>query len=69
MNTYIVSFDEKSNKAKHLLELIKELAKSTKTISIEKIPNKETLLSIDDAKKGKVFYAKNVDDLFNQLNE
>ncbi len=69
MSTYVISFNEKSNQAKHLLELIKELAKNSKSISIEKIPNKETLKSIDDVKKGKVYYADNVDELFNQLNE
>ncbi len=65
MSTYVISFNEKSNQAKHLLELIKELAKNSKSISIEKIPNKETLKSIDDVKKGKVYYADNVDELFN----
>ena len=69
MNTYVIRFNEKNNQAKRLLEFIKELAKNTKSISIEKIPNTETLQSIDDVKKGKVFYAENADELFNQLNE
>ncbi len=69
MSTYVINFNEKSNQAKHLLELIKEMAKKTTSISIEKIPNKETLKSIDDAKKEKVYYAANVDELFNQLND
>ncbi len=69
MSTYIIKFDEKSREAHYLLGLIKEIAKKGSSISLEKIPNKETLKAIDDVKNKKVFYAENVDELFNQLNE
>ncbi len=69
MSSYLITFNEKSKQAKHLLGLIQELAKNSTSISLEKIPNKETLKSINETEKGNVFYAENVDDLFNQLNE
>ncbi|MBU3928433.1 MAG: hypothetical protein KKB74_11560 [Bacteroidetes bacterium] len=69
MSTYVIKFNEKSKEAKYLLGLIQELAKNSNSISLEKILNKETLKSIGDAKNKKLFYAENVDELFNQLNE
>ncbi len=69
MSTYVIKFNEKSKEAKYLLGLIQELAKNSNSISLEKIPNKETLKSIGDAKNKRLFYAENVDELFNQLNE
>ena len=69
MSTYVIKFNEKSKEAKYLLGLIQELAKKSSSISLQKIPNKETLKSVDDAKNKKLFYAENVDELLNQLNE
>ncbi len=69
MSTYIISFDENKKEAKHLLELIKALATNTSAITIEHLPNEETLKAINEVKEGKVFYAKDVDDLFEQIGE
>ncbi len=63
MGTYVISFDENSKEAKHLLELIKALAENTNTINIENFPDKVTLKAINEIKNGKVFYTKDTDDL------
>ena len=69
MTSYVIKINEASKKAKYLVELIKEMAKTNSSISFEKLPNKETLKSFNDAKKGKIYAAKNVDDLFHQLEQ
>ena len=69
MANYLINISETNNEAKYLIGLIKEIAKTNKSIFFKKLLNKETLKSFDDVEKGKVFSAKNTNDLFNQLEQ
>lgn len=66
MTTVTIKISTKSKKAKYLIGLIEEMAKTDKGIKIYEtpVPNSVTLKAMDDAEKGKVKKAKNVDDLF-----
>ncbi len=70
MATHTIIINDSTNKTKHLLGLIIEMAKSEKNIEVDpaKNPNRETLEAIKDAEIGNVFRAKNTEDLFMQLN-
>lgn len=63
-----VSIDNNTSRGKHLVELLRELAKSGNDICINNEPNKETIKAISDARKRKGMSASNVDELFEQLN-
>lgn len=69
MTTITISISTKSKKAKHLIGLIEELAKTDKNIKIfeMQVPNPITLKAMEDAEKGKTKKAKSVDDLFNSI--
>jgi antitoxin component of RelBE/YafQ-DinJ toxin-antitoxin module len=71
MAAYTVIINPRTNKTKHLLALIREMAKGEKYITIEpeNVPNEETLRAIEEVESGKVTRAKNVDDLFRRLNK
>ncbi|HNW50643.1 MAG TPA: hypothetical protein PKH79_06140 [Prolixibacteraceae bacterium] len=69
MATYTITINDRNNKTKHLVGLIKEMAKTEKEyISIESAPNNETIKALEDSKSGKVVKAKNKDDFFAKLN-
>lgn len=70
MSIHTIIINDKTNKTKHLLDLIKEMAKSEKNIKIDpaKNPNYETLEAIEEVENGKVFRASDTEDLFIQLN-
>lgn len=69
MTTITIKISTKSKKAKHLIGLIEELAKTDKGIKIYEmpVPNSITLKAMDEAEKGKVKHAKSVDDLFDSI--
>jgi hypothetical protein len=69
MTTVTIKISTKSKKAKYLIGLIEEIAKTDKGIKIYETPqpNLITQKAMDDAEKGKVKRAKNVDDLFNSI--
>lgn len=69
MATHTIIIDNKSDKTKYLLGLIKEMAKEEEHIVIDPSPNKETKNAISEARKGKVSKAKDADDLFEQLGK
>lgn len=66
MTTVTIKISTKSKKAKYLIGLIEEMAKTDKGIKIYEtpVPNFVTLKAMDDAEKGKVKKAKSIDDLF-----
>lgn len=69
MGTITVKINARSKKAKHLLGLIEELAKTDKGVQVYNSPppNKTTLKAMKDAEKGKVKDAKDLDELFSNL--
>jgi len=71
MATHTILINDSTNKTKHLLGLIKEMARSEKNIEVDpaKSPNQETLEAIKDVENGNVFRAKDTEDLFMQLNK
>ena len=69
MASYTITINDRSNKTKHLLGLIKEIAKTEKEfITIEHAPNTETLKALEDSKAGRVIKTKSKHDFFAKLN-
>lgn len=69
MATYTITISDRTNKTKHLLGLIKEMAKTEKElITIEHAPNTETIKALEDSKTGKVIKTKSKEDFFAKLN-
>ena len=69
MTTIKLTINEKTGKGKHLLALLKELAKSDKDKLIENLnfPNRETLKAMEEAESGLVTMVASVDELFNSI--
>jgi len=69
MTTIKLTINEKTGKGKHLLALIKEIAKSDDNIHIEKLnePNRETKMAMKDISAGKVIMVKTIDELFDSI--
>ena len=69
MTTIKLTVNERTGKGKHLLALIKEIAKSDKDILIENVyePNRETLKAIKEAEAGLVTMVASVDELFDSI--
>jgi hypothetical protein len=69
MATYTITISDRTNKTKHLLGLIKEIAITEKEyIKIEHAPNAETIKALEDSKAGRVVKTKSKDDFFAKLN-
>ena len=69
MTTIKLTVNERTGKGKHLLALLKEIAKSDKDILIEKVnePNRETLKAMKEAEAGHVTMVDSIDELFNSI--
>jgi hypothetical protein len=69
MTTIKFTINERTGKGKHLLALLKELAKTDKDILIENwdFPNRETLKAMKKAESGLVMMVNSVDELFNSI--
>jgi hypothetical protein len=69
MTTIKLTINERTGKGKHLLDLLKELAKTDKDILIENwnFPNRETLKAMEEAESGIVKMVDSVDELFNSI--
>jgi len=69
MTTIKLTINENAGSGKHLLALIKEMAKLDNHIVVEDLhePNRETLKAIKDIESGNVTMAKTVDELFNSI--
>jgi hypothetical protein len=63
-----VSINNKTSRGKHLVDLLKELAKTGDDINIAHEPNQQTIEAIKDARQRKGMKAASIDDLFEQLN-
>ena len=62
----------KYNPADAIVQSIIELMRKVQSIKIvedsaEYVPNAETLEAVEDVKRGKVYHAKNTEDLFDQI--
>ena len=69
MATVTVKIDSKSKRGKHLIALLSDMAKHGNDIQLEDAPNSQTINAIKDARTKKGFKAKNIDDLFKQLED
>jgi hypothetical protein len=67
METVTVKINPKTRRGKYLIGLLKDMAKYGNDVEFDEIPNSETSRAIEDARAGKVFKAKDVKDLFKQL--
>lgn len=69
MTTIKLTVNEKTGKGKHLLALLREIAKSDKDILIEKVnvPNSETIKAMKEVEAGQVTMVSSVDELFNSI--
>ena len=69
MTTIKLTINEKTGSGKHLLALIKEIAKLDNEIQVEDLrePNRETIKAIKDVESGHVTFVKSVDELFNSI--
>jgi hypothetical protein len=67
MEALIVKISGKTSRGKHLIGLLKDLAKAGDDIEIENIPNEETGKSVEDARNKKGYKAESVKELFQQL--
>lgn len=68
METIIIEYNPKNELAQSVIGLIKKIS-SIKIISdsSNEITNKKTLEAINDVENGKVYHAKNTEDLFKQI--
>lgn len=69
MGTVHLKIRTNTKRGKYLLGLLREMAKTGREIEFENIPNDETIKAINDARAKKGMKAKNVDDLFAQLDK
>jgi hypothetical protein len=69
MTTIKLTINERTGKGKHLLALIKELAKSDNDICIERLnqPNPKTIKAMKDVEAGLVTMVDSIDELFNSI--
>jgi len=69
MTTIKLTINEKTGSGKHLLALIKEIAKLDNEIVVENFyePNRETLKAIKDVDSGDVTMVSSVDELFDSI--
>ncbi len=68
MAKYTITINDRTNKTKYLLGLIREMAKTEKYIEVANQPNKETQKAMEDSLNGKVTQTKSKRDFFNKLN-
>ncbi len=69
MGTITITINSRTKKAKHLIGLIEELAKTEKGIDIFEVPvpNSTTRRAMKEAETGKTHRAKSADELFNGI--
>ena len=68
METLTIKYNPTDALAVSAIQLLQRI-KSIKLVQPkdEFVPNAETMTAIDDIKRGKVYHAKNTDDLFKQI--
>lgn len=68
MTRVTLEINEKTEYGKALLQLIYATAMEHKEVDVVKIPNKATLASFDEIRKGKVTKVNSIEELFKELN-
>ena len=68
METLTIKYNPADALAMSAIQLLQRI-KSIKFVQPkdEFVPNEETIAAIEDIKRGKVYHAKNTDDLFKQI--
>lgn len=67
MDSVTVKINPHTRRGKYLIGLLKDLAKDGNDVEFDLIPNDETTQAIEEARSGKLLRAKNIKDLFKQL--
>jgi len=67
MATITVKINNTTKRGKHVIGLLRELAKTGKDIHLENIPNAATIKAIKDAEEGRVVKIKSLDELFDAI--
>lgn len=70
MTTIKVTINEKSGKGKHLLALLREMARQDKDIRVEDLfePNEATNKAIEEAESGKTIVCEDFEDYLTKVN-
>ena len=67
MATITVKINNTTRRGKHVIGILRELARTGKDIQLENTPNAETIKAIEDAEKGRVMKVKSIDELFDSI--
>ena len=67
METVHLKIRTNTKRGKHLLGLLREMAKTGRDIEFEHVPNDETLKAMKQAEKGEVMEASSIDELFDSI--
>lgn len=67
MATITVKINNTTRRGKHVIGLLRELARTGKDIQLENTPNAETIQAIKDAEEGRVVKIKSIDELFDAI--
>lgn len=67
METVHLKIRTNTKRGKHLLGLLREMAKTGRDIEFEHVPNDETKKAMKQAEKGEVMQASSIDELFDSI--
>jgi hypothetical protein len=67
METVHLKIRTNTKRGKHLLGLLREMAKTGRDIEFEHVPNNETIKAMKQAEKGEVMEASSIDELFDSI--
>ena len=67
METVHLKIRTNTKRGKHLLGLLREMAKTGRDIEFEHLPNDETIKAMKQAEKGDVIEASSIDELFDSV--
>jgi hypothetical protein len=67
METVHFKIRTNTKRGKHLLGLLREMAKTGRDIEFEHVPNDETIEAMRQAEKGEVMEASSIDELFDSI--
>lgn len=67
METVHLKIRTNTKRGKHLLGLLREMAKTGRDIEFEHIPNQETIKAMKEAEEGEAMEASSIDELFDSI--
>ncbi|MBW6536597.1 MAG: hypothetical protein K0B11_16425 [Mariniphaga sp.] len=67
METVHLKIRTNTKRGKHLLDLLREMAKTGRDIEFEHIPNQETIKAMKEAEEGEAMEASSIDELFDSI--